>query len=91
MLRIGDSEEMDRIFNKHTIKRDRRNSKSLKADTGPVHALWTEKVIEFQQNLPSVKKASKVKELKERFDSVYDESSIEISKRLEELLKFVLF
>ena len=88
MLKIGDVEEMDRIFNKHTIKRDRKNSKSLKATTGAVHALWTEKVVDFQNNLPSVKKSYKIKELKEKFDGIFDESTIEIHKRLEELLKY---
>jgi hypothetical protein len=47
----------------------------------------TEKVVDFQNSLPSVKKATKIKEIREKFDSVFDESTIEIHKRLEELLK----
>jgi hypothetical protein len=47
----------------------------------------TEKVVDFQNSLPSVKKATKIKEIRDKFDSIFDESTIEIHKRLEELLK----
>ena len=47
----------------------------------------TEKVVEYQNSLPSVKKAHKIREIREKFDSIFDESTIEIHKRLEELLK----
>lgn len=40
LLHLGDEEEMDRIFNKPGIKQERKNSKSLKATTGPIHAVW---------------------------------------------------
>jgi hypothetical protein len=39
-LKVGDVAEMDKILNKGGIKQDRRNSKSLKAHTGPIHAMW---------------------------------------------------
>jgi hypothetical protein len=42
LLKIGDVDEMDRIFNKHSMGRDRRNSKTLKATGMNVHALWLE-------------------------------------------------
>ncbi len=46
-------------------------------------------MIEFQKNLPSVRKAQRLKDLKEKFDGICNESEIEIHKRLEELLKYI--
>lgn len=40
LLHLGDEEEMDKIFNKPGMKLERKNSKSLKATIGPVHAIW---------------------------------------------------
>jgi hypothetical protein len=37
---LGDEDEIDKIFNKPGIKPERKNSKSLKATIGPVHAVW---------------------------------------------------
>lgn len=88
LIKIGNLEDMERIFNKPGIKPERRNSKSLKANTGPIHALWTDKVYEYQSRLPSVKKIQKLKEMKDHFDNIMDESTIEIHKRLEDLMKY---
>jgi len=40
LIKIGNVVDMDRILDKHTLRKDRRNSKSLKAHRGPIQALW---------------------------------------------------
>ena len=40
LLKIGDEMDLERIFNKPGIKPERKNSKTLKAQIGPIHPLW---------------------------------------------------
>jgi hypothetical protein len=40
MLKIGDVAEMDKILNKPSTTIDKRNELSLKANKGPIHAIW---------------------------------------------------
>lgn len=48
----------------------------------------TPEVLEFQKNLPSVAHKQHLQEIKDQFDNVADEKTVEIHKRLEELIKF---
>ncbi len=89
LLRIGDDADMERIFNRSNGgKQERKNSLSLKALTGPIHAVWTQKVIDYQNNLPSVKKRQNLIEIKNQFNNVMDEKTIDIHKKLEQILKY---
>ncbi len=89
LLRIGDDTDMERILNRSSGgKQERKNSVSLKAMTGPIHALWTQKVIDYQNNLPSVKKRENLVEIRNQFDNVMDEKTIDIHKKLEQILKY---
>jgi hypothetical protein len=40
LMKIGDTADMERILDKHTLRKDRRNSLTLKAHRGPIRALW---------------------------------------------------
>ncbi len=40
LLKMGDSADLERIFNRGSSKQERKNSISLKALTGPIHAVW---------------------------------------------------
>jgi hypothetical protein len=90
LLRIGDDTDMERILNRSSGKQERKNSLSLKAMTGPIHALWTQKVIDYQNNLPSVKKRENLVEIRNQFDNVMDEKTIDIHKKLEQILKYFI-
>ncbi|CAF0738111.1 unnamed protein product [Brachionus calyciflorus] len=87
LIKIGNVEEMERIFNKTVSTHERRNSKSLKATTGPIRALWTEKVIDFQNNASSIKKYERLMEIKKHFENLMDENRIDVHQRIEELVK----
>lgn len=91
LLRIGDVDEMDRLFNKPGIKVDRRNSLSLKALKlgGPIPALWTEKVLKQTENFLSKKKSQKLQDIKDQFEHVVDEGTVDVQKRIDEIMKYV--
>lgn len=40
LLKIGDAADLERIFNRNSNKQERKNSISLKALSGPIHAVW---------------------------------------------------
>lgn len=44
-------------------------------------------MFEFQKTLPSATQSQKLRELKEKFENVADEKTLEVHKRLEELIK----
>jgi hypothetical protein len=85
-LKIGDPEEMEKIF-ANIGSNENKNSKALRADVGPIKPLWSEKVLEYQKNAPSNKKAEKLQELKDAFVNVINENEIIIHNQLEELSK----
>lgn len=87
LLKIGDDADMERIFNRTTGKAERKNSVSLKALSGPIHAVWSQNVIDYQKTLPSVKKRQNLEEIRNQFENVTDEKIIDIHKRLEMFLK----
>lgn len=87
LLKIGDDADMERIFNRSSNKNERKNSASLKALTGPIHAIWTQNVINYQNNLPSVKKRQNLEDIRNQYENVIDEKTIAIHKKLEQFLK----
>ena len=41
LLRIGDPDELEHIFSKINVNtKEKKGSKELRADSGPIHALW---------------------------------------------------
>jgi len=87
LLKIGDEIEMERIFNRGANKQERKNSVSLKAMTGPIHAVWSQNVIDYQKSLPSVKKKQNLEDIRNQFENVIDEKIIDVHKKLEQLFK----